>query len=199
MRDLETESLWSHILGRCMEGDLAGETLSFLPGTVTTWSDWRERYPDSTVLDLSRTAFDFKRLAFSDPTHFVIGIKVGLQIKAYTYAYLSQHPIVQESVAGTPILVAFDPESTRAYVYDRSLDGGVVQFEDRYVDGYLRDQQTGGHWDPWSGRAVKGDHEGRELSAEYGIISYRRAWTQFYPDSAIVDLVEPGADGVNSP
>lgn len=199
MRDLETGSLWSHILGRCMDGELEGETLSFVPGTVTTWSDWLTRYPDTTVLDLSRTSFDYQRLAFSDPANFVIGIKIGLKIKAYTYAYLSQHPIVQEEVAGTPIVIAFDPESTRAYVYDRTLDGGAVLFDDKYEDGYLIDLDTGSHWDPWSGRALSGDRQGEVLAAQYGIISYRRAWTTFYPNSEMVDLAAPAEGGEEAP
>ena len=33
--DAETKSLWSHILGRAMQGPLEGETLEALPGLMT--------------------------------------------------------------------------------------------------------------------------------------------------------------------
>lgn len=188
MRDLETGSLWSHILGRCMKGDLEGEELSFVPGTVTTWNEWKTKFPETTVLGMSRKTFDYQRFAYSEPSGFVIGIKVGQTVKAYTFAYLSENPIVQEVLAGTPIVLAFDPVSTRAFVFDRALNDEMITFEDVYSDGALVDQKTGSRWDPWSGEATSGELKGASLSTRYGIISFRKAWALFYPETEIVDL-----------
>lgn len=192
MRDLETGSLWSHILGRCMKGDLEGETLSFVPGTVTTWNEWKSKHADTTVLRMTRKSFDYQRFAYSEPSKYVIGIKVGQTVKAYTYAYLSENPIVQDVVAGTPIVVAFDPVSTRAFVFDRVLDEQTIAFEEAYTEGYLVDRATGSQWDPWTGEATSGALKGASLSTRYGIISYRSAWALFYPETEIVDLAPVG-------
>jgi hypothetical protein len=189
MRDLETGSLWSHILGRCMKGELEGEELSFVPGTITTWNEWKLKFPETTVLRMTRKSFDYQRFAFSEPSNYVIGIKVGQIVKAYTFAYLSENPIVQEVIAGTPIVLAFDPVSTRAFVFDRDVDDETITFEDAYSDGALVDQETGSRWDPWSGEATAGERKGESLSTRYGIISFRKSWALFYPGTEIVDLL----------
>lgn len=188
MRDLETGSLWSHILGRCMKGDLEGEELSFVPGTITTWNEWKLKFPETTVLRMTRKSFDYQRFAYSEPSNYVIGIKVGQVVKAYTFAYLSENPIVQEVIAGTPIVLAFDPVSTRAFVFDRDLDDETITFEDAYSEGALVDQATGSRWDAWSGEAIAGERKGEFLSTRYGIISFRKAWALFYPETEIVGL-----------
>ncbi len=188
MRDLETGSLWSHILGRCMRGDMEGEELPFIPGTVTTWDEWLRKYPDTSVLNMSRKTHDYHRFAFDQPRNYVIGLKVGLTVKAYTYAYLLKHPIIQEDINGTPILLAFEPKTTRAFVFERMVKDVAVEFDAALADGLLVDQGTQSHWDPWSGEAVEGELKGATLVHRYGIISFRKAWAQFYPDSEIVDL-----------
>ena len=50
MYDRETESEWKQSLGRCFEGELAGETLSAVPAPVTTYGEFRDAYPDGLVL-----------------------------------------------------------------------------------------------------------------------------------------------------
>ncbi len=199
MRDLETGSLWSHILGRCMKGKLKDEELPFVPGTVTTWAEWKAKYPNSTVLHLPRTSFEYERFAFAEPSNFVIGLKVGQTVKAYTYAYLLENPIVQDEVGGTPILLAFEPDSTRAFVYERNLDGQTLEFSDAYTDGQLVDRETGSHWDPWTGQAVTGTLAGKQINSQYGLISFRRSWALFYPDTEIVDLEVAAAEVDSDP
>ncbi len=188
MRDLETGSLWSHILGRCMRGELKDEELPFIPGTVTTWAEWQQKYPDTSVLNMSRKTGDYQRFVFTEPRNFVIGVKVGMSVKAYTFAYLLENPIVQEDLADTPILLAFEPETTRAFVFERSIDGKPLDFAASPREGKLVDRETNSHWDPWSGEAVAGQLQGAKLPPSYGIISFRKAWAQFYPGSEIVDL-----------
>jgi hypothetical protein len=52
MYDRETMSLWSTVEGRPVLGPLAGSDLELtaLPVVTTTWREWRERHPDTTVL-----------------------------------------------------------------------------------------------------------------------------------------------------
>ena len=188
MRDLETGSLWSHILGRCMDGDLKDQELPFVPGTVTTFQDWLSKHPDSSVLLMPRTALKYQRYAYTEPRDYVIGIKVGTTVKAYTYAYLAAHPIVQETLNKTPILLAFDPASTRAFVFERKVGDEPVEFKPEYSSGNLIDVATESEWDPWSGKSTSGARSGVGLPTLYGIISYRRAWEIFYPDTEVVDL-----------
>jgi len=50
-RDAEAPSLWSQFEGRAIAGPLAGTPLARIPDTcVTTWADWLETHPDTTVM-----------------------------------------------------------------------------------------------------------------------------------------------------
>lgn len=54
MFDVETLSLWSTIEGRPVVGPLASSpiVLPYRPVVTTTWKEWREAHPDTTVLSL---------------------------------------------------------------------------------------------------------------------------------------------------
>ena len=56
MRDLQTGSLWAHLLGECMEGPLKGKTLTPIPAAITSWKEWKTAHPNTTVLSLKRSA-----------------------------------------------------------------------------------------------------------------------------------------------
>jgi len=50
MMDKETGSLWSHITGRCLEGEYEGTQLKMIPVVQTTWQDWKAQHPATRVL-----------------------------------------------------------------------------------------------------------------------------------------------------
>ncbi|MBI1310070.1 DUF3179 domain-containing protein [bacterium] len=46
------QSLFSQLQGRGISGPLANQPLKTLPVELTTWQDWRDRYPNTTVASL---------------------------------------------------------------------------------------------------------------------------------------------------
>lgn len=50
MADSETGSYWSQILATAICGLLAGEELTIVPSTLTTWGEWRDSQPDARIL-----------------------------------------------------------------------------------------------------------------------------------------------------
>ena len=52
MYDRTTRSIWSQLLGEPVIGTLADSRikLDFFPVNLTTWQEWREQHPDTTVL-----------------------------------------------------------------------------------------------------------------------------------------------------
>jgi hypothetical protein len=50
-KDGTGESLWLPLTGRAISGPEAGKELKHLPSTLTTWSEWVDRHPDTTVVD----------------------------------------------------------------------------------------------------------------------------------------------------
>ena len=50
MFDRETDTLWTHVDGRAIQGPLAGRTLVPVAAIHATWKQWKTLYPDSLVL-----------------------------------------------------------------------------------------------------------------------------------------------------
>jgi hypothetical protein len=186
IRDIETGSLWSHILGKCMDGDLKDATFDFIPATLTTWKDWKERYPESTVLDLPRTASSFVREIMDQKDVYAYGIKIGAATAAYSYTQLFEQSVMEDELAGSPLVIAFDTESTRTFAYYRNVDDQTISFEANLKDGLLVDKATGSLWDPWTGKSTAGDHKGKQLKPVCGLVTYIESWKQFYPDGRLV-------------
>lgn len=53
MQDRQTESTWSHITGRAIDGKAKGAQLEKLASIETTWSRWRSEHPATSVLKKS--------------------------------------------------------------------------------------------------------------------------------------------------
>lgn len=58
----------------------------------------------------------------------VIGVVIGGEARAYPLRILIWHEIVNDSVGGIPITVTFCPLCNAAVVFDRRLDGRVLDF-----------------------------------------------------------------------
>ena len=188
MRDVETGSLWSHLLGKCMRGKLEGQELELLPGVMTNWQEWRERYPDTKVLGMSRTAKRYVQGIWENPGRYVFGIPLGAGrlSPAVAIKKLMRAPVVNLDAAGQSVLVTFSPEGQRAQAFDREHDGKTLRFESDGAEG-MRDLGTGSTWDAVTGKCVKGQLKGRKLTLRPGTISYREAWRNFFPKGQITD------------
>lgn len=183
MLDTQTKGLWSHLLGRCMQGPLQGEELEAIPSLMLDWKTWRERYPETTAMELSDTAHQFRRGVLDQRGVFVIGARIGGHVRAWEFDDLRAHEVLQEIVNGVPILVTYDDASRAAGIFDRRLDGVVWDFE-RVGNSVLIDRETQMHWDPVTGRGTAESGEVKRLSRITGIVSYLQAWHAFHPDSS---------------
>ncbi|MGQ9588868.1 MAG: DUF3179 domain-containing (seleno)protein [Planctomycetota bacterium] len=183
MTDVETGSLWSHILGECMDGARKGAWLESLPSVMATWGSWRAQHPGTTVLNMPRTSRDYDRKFYSKPERFVLGIVLGGVAKAYPFDMLRAMSVIQETIAGEPVLVIYDAESTQASVFSRTLGAETLDFLARIRNRTLRDARTGSVWDPKQGRATAGPLAGQSMRMMASIVSYRGAWEIFHPDS----------------
>ena len=57
MVDIQTDTLWSHLDGVGIGGPLDGVELTQFPLETTTWGEWLEDHPDTTVLDIPSPIF----------------------------------------------------------------------------------------------------------------------------------------------
>lgn len=163
MQDTQTGSLWSHILGRAMAGELKGAVLQSLPSDMVTWVKWKAAHPETTVLDLSRSARDFTKEFYRQPDRFVVGFHDDAGFYHCSFATLEAAPVLNIKSSHLPLLITFDTESKSALLYDRRLDERVLTFV-QAADDQLRDEQTKSLWTRATGIATAGELAGKQLS-----------------------------------
>ena len=187
MQDQETKTLWSHILGTAMRGELKGQRLESIPSVITDWETWKKDYPETTVLKMSRTArgHGFTREFYSQGRRalkdFVVGAVIQRKAKAWKLTDLDANPAVNDRFESESLLICYDKKTSAAYVYDRKLGDDELSFEIR--DGKLIDTKTKSEWEPHKGVAVSGPMKGKQLRPKIGIISFAKAWKAFHPSS----------------
>ncbi len=203
MYDRQTDSLWSQFLGVAVEGPLAGEELTYVPARLATWQEWKRAHPDTLALVkgysgafdpynsyyLSSSAGVHGRTELDDrlPTkENVIGVAQGEEAVAYPYRELSQTPVVNDTVGGTPILVVFDPESSSGAVFDRRFDGRALTFRAEEAT-QVRDEETGSLWNGLTGEAISGELEGARLRGIQKTTAFWFGWVDYHPDTRVFE------------
>lgn len=137
--DHESESLWSQLKMEAVTGKYSGKKLKLFPSKLTTWKDWKKRYPSTTVISF-KTGYrrDYSRNPYLDyeqsrllyfpvsqrnnrlhPKAWVIAIVVNNNAKAYPFSVLERTGSeVSDRVGGKPITVQFDSDSRSAVIRD---------------------------------------------------------------------------------
>lgn len=203
MFDDRTGSVWSHLDGRAIGGELAGEALEVLALQTTTWAAWVADHPETTVLALD-TGYRYRNevnlaggglgRTFADSldgiderlpvNELVIGVLVGEQATAFRVDVIRDDLPLQAEVDGIPLVILADTEGEPSLAYHRALtDGRVLDF-DRSEDGTLRDTQTASRWTS-SGLAVDGELAGVQLTFVTSFLSEWYGWAAFHPDTTI--------------
>ena len=102
-----------------------------------------------------------------DPDEPVIVVEVGGAARAYPLQILIWHEIANDELGGAPIAVTFCPLCNSAIVFDRRLDGEVLDFGTtgrlRLSDLVMYDRQTETWWQQLTGEGIIGEHAGRTL------------------------------------
>ncbi|MEE9454092.1 MAG: DUF3179 domain-containing protein [Paracoccaceae bacterium] len=104
----------------------------------------------------------------------------GVTPRTYPIRYLTWHEIANDTLGGIPIAVTFCPLCNSALVFDRRLDGQVLEFG---VSGKLRnsdmimfDRQTESWWQQFTGEGIVGDMNGKKLTP---IVSWMESLGEF--------------------
>ena len=181
MQDEESDTLWSHLLGRAMEGKWKGTELEVIPSELTNWESWKTKHPDSDVLDMSRTTDHFVTEVQKKPGAFTLGIRLDEKVMDFPFDVLRKQPVLSVSTGNTPFLVTFDTPSATPRVFSRKLSGKTLIFSNEHKQ--LVDSKTKSVWNPTNGVCVKGSLKGKQLQMLPCIPSYVKAWKSFYPKS----------------
>jgi hypothetical protein len=100
-------------------------------------------------------------------TEPVIGLEINGDARAYPLGILIWHEIVNDVVGGTPVAVTYCPLCNSAVVFDRRLEGKVLDFGTtgklRNSDMVMYDRQTESWWQQFIGTGIVGEYNGKEL------------------------------------
>ncbi len=97
----------------------------------------------------------------------VIQFGLGDDVRAYPLRVLTWHEIANDVVAGIAVAVTYCPLCNAALVFDRRLDGEVLDFGTtgklRHSDLVMYDRQTETWWQQFTGKAIIGELTGKKL------------------------------------
>ena len=199
--DRETDTVWSHLEGKAIRGTLEGARMTMVPSPQMTWGEWKESHPDTVVLSPDTPfrsryrpvrigVFNMREARFGDdrlPANaLVVGVETKDRFKGYALEDLSEAGgVVNDLLAGQPIVVIHDSDSQTGLAYSRLLDGEVLEFYNASVTGFeLRDRKTDSIWDR-GGRAISGSLAGAALEFVPSFISEWYGWSAYHPETAI--------------
>ncbi len=136
MLDLETESFWQQISGEAIVGTDTGQRLVFLPSQIVSWAEFKQTFPDATVLSretgyvrnygvnpypgydrigsstLFRVdEFDDDRLELKER---VLAVEIDGDTVAFPFSELSVHVVLEAEVAGAPVVAFWQPDTLSA-------------------------------------------------------------------------------------
>ena len=162
--DRETQSLWTQLDGRAIQGELEGETLEHYPSVFTTFAAWVDAHPDTLVLEKpaderGQTESHYAEY-FADPERLfmdhlgeglgpvgskvlVFGATLGQDALAVTEEVLGRENRVEAFLGDVPVRFLRDPQTGSVRVIDRR-DGSDIRCDRAYWYAWKRSHpQTG--------------------------------------------------------
>ncbi len=184
MMDKETQTMWSHILGKGMKGPLEDVELEQIPSVMTDWNSWKQEHPQTTVAVLSKTDRKYNRDFYKTRKleKFALGFVRNGKARAWQLDALADVKVINETFQGLPVVVAFDPPTFTARLFERKVGDQLLEFN--WVEEKLQDRQTQSLWNPVSGRAESGPMEGKQLVPLPAIMSFTHIWKGFHPETS---------------
>ena len=198
--DHTTKSWWYQATGQAIAGPLKGKSLEELPSKQTTLGAWLNQYPNSLIMQPdSIFNKEYKDLAQFDKgtinsglekrdslswknKSWVIGIRHGNYSSAYDWNQLVSEKIIQDSLPGLPIIIALSKDSMNFNVWNRIVNGTVLQFEQHQFQDMLIDMNTGSKWNS-VGVCVDGPLKGRSLQPVQAYQEFWHSWKNFHPNT----------------
>ncbi len=198
LEDASTKTWWYQATGIAAVGPEKGRQLQELPYEQSTLSNWLKRYPSSLILqpDANYEAgyrelknYDRVQAVDRDSTltdkdalvrkSWVLGVKINGKAKAYNWRNLVSVHVINDSFAGTNLLVGVESDSLSYHVWQNSVDGKALHFK-TYGNNQLTDAETSSVWN-WEGTCLSGVNKGKQLTTVKAYQEYWHSWKHFNP------------------
>ena len=182
MYDRGTESHWVHTTGECVKGEMKGKQLTFIPSVITSWGEWKKKYPKSKVLP-GKGVRGFMGTYTLDriPNKFGISVGEGSHANLYRIKDLKKLRVVHDKLENQSIVVFFDTDGNFSTAWDNTELGHKFKWNGKaFVD------ESGDQWDMMTGRPMEKTREDSmtPIPATAWLIE---RWKGFYPDTPIFE------------
>ncbi|MFQ5759604.1 MAG: DUF3179 domain-containing protein [Acidiferrobacterales bacterium] len=120
----------------------------------------------------------------------VIAVVIKDDARAYPLQILIWHEIANDTVGGVPVSVTFCPLCNSSLVFDRRVNGRVLDFGTtgrlRKSDLVMYDRQTESWWQQLTGRAIVGELAGTKLTLVPASIVAFEDFKTTYPQGRVL-------------
>jgi len=205
--DRATDSYWSQMLLQAVHGPRIEKFVDLIPIIETSWTTWKELYPDSKVLSretgFSRQYGNYPYGDYRESERLIFPVSNDdrrLHRKARVIGTLGKGDrrvfeidkfpdtlhTVNDTFLNVPYVTIGSSGLNIIASYKRKLEDGTV-LEFKPVQNRLpviMEDQEGTKWDVF-GSAVEGPRTGTQLEHTNGYIAYWFAWAAFYPNTTI--------------
>ena len=118
--------------------------------------------PPDGIPPIDRPRFDSPAATdWIEPNEPVMVVTVGSAVHIYPLQVMTWHEVVNDVVDGVPVVATYCPLCNSGIVYERTVDGDVVDFGTSgslyQANLVLYDRQSESLWTQFDGRAVVGD------------------------------------------
>lgn len=146
--DATTKSWWRQVTGEAIAGELKGKQLPEIFSMQTSLKEWLLLNPHSLIMQADPTYTDsydstFKyetgkskssltrtdSLSWKDKS-WVIGIKIGIESKAYDWNKLKAEKIIQDKIANIPLLIVLTSDNKSFFAFERPDENSIFNFND---------------------------------------------------------------------
>ncbi len=202
--DRATDSNWSQLLLKSVNGSLMGTHPTIHNLVETSWKTWKAMFPNSKVLSLStgynRNYQNYPYGSYKTDEYIlfpvsntdsrlhkkerVLAVIENDKAVAFRFDRLEENDhLITAMVNDKTLVVTGDKQANFMIAFDSKLpDGTVLDFQhiNNQLPNLLSDNE-GNTWDI-SGRAIDGPRKGEELSPVPQMMGYWFAFAAFYPE-----------------
>lgn len=205
--DRESDSNWSQLLLKSVNGQLVGKSADTYNLVETTWKTWKEFYPSTKVISTNtghnRNYGNYpygnyktnNNLIFPVNNHDdrlhtkerVLGIIVDDNMIVYRFdSFENSLSLVQDEFQSKKMVVAGSKNLNLMVAFNRELaDGTILDFEPLHNElPVLLIDNEGTRWDAF-GRGISGPRAGQQLQQEAQMMGYWFSFAAFYPNIEI--------------
>ena len=205
--DRQTDSNWSQLEEKCVNGEFIGKVPENINLIETTWEVWKREFPNTLVLSdeqgLNRH-YDFypygpyrddhdffvfpvpnidNRLPSKERVH---ALKIENQVKAFRFFDFSDGNVVKRSILGRDVLIAGNENIIQTFILNNEQKDLIFEISNDSTNSFLKDNE-GNLWSI-NGEAISGNREGEKLEDTNSYMSFWFAVPAFYSNVDIINL-----------